>query len=316
MTVPVVGEWRGLEPPVVVGVSGGADSTALLALAVDASLDPIAVHVDHGIRPGGDLEAASVAEVATRLGARFRRERVHVGDGPNLESRAREARYRALEAARVELGATAILVGHTADDQAETVVLNLLRGSGRAGLGGMATRRGAVARPLLGVRRSVLTDLCRARRLPVLHDPSNDELRFRRNWVRHEVLPVLSEGANRDLVPLLARQAELLRDESELLDELACTLLASAGGDRPIGRELAAAHPALARRAVRVWLGTPPPSAAEVERVLAVARGERVACELAGGRCVRRSGGRLQQTVRSGAAEARAADDERAGVPE
>src|SRR5262249_62030331 len=129
-------------PPVVVGCSGGADSLALLALAVEAGLEPIAVHVDHGLRAGSDREADVVAGAAARLCARFEARRVHVESGPNLEARARAARHDALEMARAEHGATAGLVAHAADDQAETVLLNLLRGSGSAGLAGGAARGG------------------------------------------------------------------------------------------------------------------------------------------------------------------------------
>src|SRR5262249_29856700 len=127
-------------PPVVVGCSGGADSLALLALAVEAGLEPIAVHVDHGLRGGSGREGDVGAGAAARRGARFDARRVHVESGPNLEARARAARYDALEMARAEHGATAVLVAHTADDQAETVLLNLLRGSGSAGLAGLPPR--------------------------------------------------------------------------------------------------------------------------------------------------------------------------------
>src|SRR4051812_20828735 len=120
----------GIDPPVVVACSGGADSLALLALAAEIGLRPVAVHVDHGLRAGSDREADVVAEHAMRLGVPFRNESLLVGTGANMEARARAARYDALEHARAEIGATAVLVGHTADDQAETVVLNLLRGSG------------------------------------------------------------------------------------------------------------------------------------------------------------------------------------------
>jgi tRNA(Ile)-lysidine synthase len=278
-------------PAVVVGCSGGADSLALLALAVDAALAPIAVHVDHGLRPGSDREAAVVRDAAEHLGARFDARRVKVADGPNLEARARAARYEALEDARVEHGATAVLVGHTADDQAETVVLNLLRGSGSAGLAGMPARRGRVVRPLLGARRADVRAECTRRGLVPVEDPSNDDLAFRRNWVRHEVLPLLERGAGRDLTPVLMRQAEVLRAESDYLDALARAAWPGEAGTR--ARDLAALPEPLARRAVRCWLGPPPPALDEVDAILAVARGERRAVDLAGGRRVHRTAGVL-----------------------
>ena len=277
--------------PVVVGCSGGADSLALLALAVDGGLAPIAVHVDHGLRPDSDREAGIVADAAARLGAGFDARRVTIAGEANLEARARTARYDALEAARVAHGATAVLVAHTADDQAETVLLNFLRGSGSAGLAGMPARRGRVVRPLLAARRADVRAECARRGLEPWEDPSNDDLTFRRNWIRHEVLPLLERGAGRDLTPLLTRQADVLRAESNFLDALARA--AWPGEGEPRGRDLAALPDALARRAVRCWLGPPPPALDEVDAVLAVARCERRAVDLAGGRRVHRSAGLL-----------------------
>jgi tRNA(Ile)-lysidine synthase len=294
----VVGaDLGGLTAPVVVACSGGADSLGLLVVAAEAGLAPVAVHVDHGLRPDSAQDADAVRDAARRLGVRARSVAVQIEPGGNLEARARDARYLALEAVRVEEGASAVLVGHTADDQAETVLLNLMRGSAASGLAGMPARRGHLARPLLGVRRDAVRALVATRGLEPVADPANDDPAFRRNWVRHEVLPALNAGVHRDLVPVLTRQAAVLRAEADLLDELADALLTTAGEDAPGARVLAGAHPALARRAVRRWLGSPPPSLAEVERVLAVARCERRAAELAGGRRVWREDGRLHQAV-------------------
>jgi tRNA(Ile)-lysidine synthase len=278
-------------PPVIVGCSGGPDSLALLALAADAGLAPIAVHVDHALRPGSDTEAAVVADHATRLGAGFRAERVAVSAGANVEERARDARYEALERARVATGASVVLIGHTADDQAETILLNFLRGSGSQGLAGMAARRGTIVRPMLELRRADTEALCAVLHFSPLHDPSNDDTALRRNWVRHELLPALERASARDLVPVLTRQASLLREESEYLDALA-RVAWPIDGSTP-AKVLAAMPVVLARRAVRLWLGAPPPSLDEVERVLAVARGEIRATELAGGRRVARRSGSL-----------------------
>ena len=295
----VLAPWRprlrhldGVGPPVVVACSGGPDSLALLALAVDAGLEPIAVHVDHGLRAGSDAEAALVAGAAERLGARFHAERVTVELGANLEARARDARYEALDRARKALGATAVLVGHTADDQAETVLLNLLRGSATAGLGGMPGRRGSIARPLLALRRVDTTDVCARLGLTPFDDPMNADLGFRRVHLRREIIPELERAAGRDLVALLARQADVLRAESDFLDGLASAAWPPGDGTAPAA-PLAAMPLVLARRAVRCWLGRPPPSLDEVDRVLAVARGEIRATQLAGGRRVRRSKGEL-----------------------
>ncbi|HEY6697241.1 MAG TPA: tRNA lysidine(34) synthetase TilS [Acidimicrobiales bacterium] len=265
-------------------VSGGADSLALLVLAVEAGCQATAIHVDHGLRPGSDDEAELVRAAADRLGATFRGVRVAVVPGPNLEARARAARYAALP-----LDA---LTGHTADDQAETVLLNVLRGAGIDGLAGMDPRR----RPVRRLRRRETRALCDTLGLKPVEDPTNRDSAYRRNRVRHELLPLLGDIAERDVAPILARQADLARDDVALLDELAAAL------DPCDARALAAAPAPLARRAVRNWLRTGgpggdeqhPPDAATVDRVLAVARGEAVACELPGRWRVARSRGRLR----------------------
>ena len=263
----------------VCGVSGGADSLALLVLASAAGCRVTAVHVDHGLRTGSAQEAGVVEAAASRFGAAFRSERVVVTDGPNLEARARTARHRVLGA-----GAA---TGHTADDQAETVLANLLRG---AGVHGLAAMRAGTTHPLLGLRRSEAVALCARLGLDPVHDPSNDDRRFLRNRIRSELLPMCSDVAGRDVVPVLARQAGLLAGDADLLDSVAALL------DPTDAAALAAAPPAQARRAVRAWLvgdDSYPPPAAAVDRVLEVARLERKATEVPGGVRVARSGGRL-----------------------
>ena len=268
--------------PVTCAVSGGADSLALLVLAVAAGLEVTAVHVDHGLRPGSAADAEVVRAAAARFGAGFRAVRVDVGAGPNLEARAREARYAALPAD--------VCTGHTADDQAETVLLNLLRGAGATGLAGM---RPGPRHPLLGLRRAETVALGAALGLDPVDDPTNADPRFRRNRVRHELLPLLDDVAGRDVVPVLCRQADLLRDEADLLAALATEL------DVTDARSVREAPVVLARLAVRAWLRagpavTHPPDAATVERVLAVARLEAGATDVGGGWRVTRSGGTLR----------------------
>ena len=257
-------------------VSGGADSLALLLLASRTQQPVVAWHVDHGIRRSSADDFALVLQVAQDLGANAELRAVNVELGPNLEARAREARFAVLP--------TDVLTGHTADDQAETVIINLLRGSGTAGLAGMRHDR----HPLLRIRRSETRALCAEVGVQPLHDPMNDDDRFQRVRLRNEVIPLLKEIAQRDVVDLISRQAETLRDDNDLLDELAAMI------DVSDARALAGAPVALARRAVRQWLSDPlPPDAATVERVLAVARGEAIACEVGRGRQVRRSHQRL-----------------------
>ncbi len=264
------------------GVSGGADSLALMALAVASGCQVTAVHVDHGLRPGSGAEAEVVAHAARRFGCSFRSERVVLADGPNLEARARDAR-------RQVLGPHAA-TGHTADDQAETVLANLLRGSGVHGLAAMRVGPG---HPLLGLRRSETHALCHDLDLEPVHDPSNDDPRFVRNRVRHELVPLCSAIACRDVVPILARQAAALSGDADLLDAVASLV------DPEDAAALAAAPVPVGRRAVREWLtgqGSYPPPLDAVERVLQVARKQRRATETPGGRTVRRTRGRLSVT--------------------
>jgi tRNA(Ile)-lysidine synthase len=260
-------------------VSGGADSLALLVLACAAGLGVTAVHVDHGLRPGSAAEADVVRDAAARFGASFVAERVDVAPGPNVEARARAARYAVLP--------RGALTGHTADDQAETVLLNLLRGAGVDGLAGM---RPGPTKPLLALRRAETHALCDELALVPVVDPSNEDRSLRRNRVRHDLMPLLDVIAERDVAAVLARQASLLADDAALLDGLAAAI------DPTDARALAAAPPALARRAVRRWLHDGcdhPPDGATVERVLAVARGDAKATDVGGGRAVRRSAMRL-----------------------
>lgn len=249
---------------------------ALLVLATAAGCVTSAVHVDHNLRPGSAAEADLVAAAAARFGATFRREVVVVAPGPNLEARSRVARHAAL-------GSDA-LTGHTADDQVETMMLNLLRGAALNGLGGMRPHR----HPILNLRRAETQALCMALQIETVDDPSNRSPAFLRNRVRAELLPLMDDLARRDLVPLLARQADVWRDDADLLDLLAESL------DPTDASALAAAPLPLARRAVREWLRDEhPPDLATVERVLAVARGEAQACETNDGRRISRHRQRL-----------------------
>ena len=273
--------------PVVVGCSGGADSLALLALVCARDLDVTAVYVDHGLRDGTDHDADVVRKAAAEVGAGFRVVRVEVDGSANVEARARDVRYAALGRAADDANAVAILIGHTLDDQAETVLLAMLRGSGTTGLSGMPGIRGRIRRPLLGLRRADTLELCARLRWVPVHDPMNDELHHRRVWLRREVIPQLVRGTQRDLAVMLARKADVLREDDELLEAMA------ARHDPDDALALCALPLALARRVIRRWLGAPPPASATVDAVLAVARGERRAVELPGGRRVERVGARL-----------------------
>ena len=287
---------------VVCAVSGGPDSLAMLGLAVAAGCVVHVVHVDHGLRPDGEREGELVAEAAGKFGASFGAVVLSVQPGPDLESRARRARYGCLP--------DGVLVGHTADDQAETVLLNLLRGAGTDGLSGMRATGGGlrrVRRPILSLRRAETAALVRSWGMEAVTDPSNADRRFRRNRVRDEVIPLLAEVAGRDPVPLICRMASLAAEDADLLSSLA------AGLEPTDARALRAAPRPLAKRALRAWLREGegaehhPPSAAELDRAWSVVAGEMLACELAGGRRLSRHRGRLRigrsQAERSGTGE-------------
>jgi tRNA(Ile)-lysidine synthase len=265
--------------PVTCGFSGGADSTALVALAQAAGCAVTAVLVDHGLRPSSREEAARAEDVARALGVELRVHRVDVAPGPNVEERARDVRRRVL-------GPDALL-GHTADDRAESVLINLLRGAGATGL---ATMGPAPTRPILALRRSETRAVCAFLRLDPVEDPSNTDGRFVRNRIRHEVLPLLADVAGRDVVPLLTRTAELLAADARALDD------ATRGFVTADARVVAALPDELAGVVVRRWLLAEGVRAdrAGVERVLAVARGTHRACELAGGQRVERHLQRLR----------------------
>ena len=267
--------------PIRCAVSGGPDSVALLVLACATGASVHAVHVDHGLRPGSADEAAVVAAAAERVGASWETVSATVPPGPNLEARARRARY--------DLVGPTAATGHTADDQAESMLLALLRGSGWDGLRGMEP---GPRRPLLALRRAETHDLCARLGLAVVDDPSNASPQHRRNRVRHELLPLLADIADRDVVEVIARQAELFRQGGRVLDDEAARL------DPVDAPAVARAPEIIGRTAVRTWLraGTGsehPPDLATVDRVLAVARLEADATDVGGGWRVRRSGQRL-----------------------
>lgn len=213
---------------VVVGLSGGADSLALAAAvafeAPKAGLRALAVVVDHGLQPGSAAIAAAAADSARTLGLDARMIRVDVGETGGPESAARDARYRGLAAAARDAAASAILVGHTLDDQAETVLLGLSRGAGAASLQGMAESSDITGipllRPLLAVRRQTTAAACAAQGLEPWSDPHNTDSRFARVRVRTKVLPVLEAELGPGIAEALARTAAQLREDADAFDDM------------------------------------------------------------------------------------------------
>ncbi len=266
--------------PVVCGVSGGADSLALLALACAADLDVTAIHVDHGLRGDSGVAEASVVEhAAARFGACFQEIKVHIEAGPDLEQRARMARHAAL--------GPGAMTGHTADDQAETVLVNLLRGAGPAGLAAM---RPGHRHPILALRRAETVALCKHIGLDPVVDPSNQDPRFVRNRIRAELLPLIADISRRDPVPLLVRTALHARGVVDDVQTLAADI------DPTDTRALQNHTDTVAAEVLRRWLRDEldhPPSTAELDRVLKVVRHEAVACQVSGNRRVSRRDGIL-----------------------
>lgn len=237
---------------VCVGLSGGADSLALTAAALRAGLQVEALVVDHGLQPGSAEIAERAAATARELGATARVLPVDVAGPGGPEAAARAARYDALDAARAS---RPVLLGHTLDDQAETVLLGLGRGAGARSLAGMAPWREPWARPLLGVRRAQTGQACLDWGLSWWDDPHNDDPRYRRVRVRTEALPLLGEVLGGGVAEALARTADQLRSDADALEDLGERLLQKAVRDGGLDvAVLSAAPTAVRRRALRAWL--------------------------------------------------------------
>ena len=211
---------------VLVAVSGGADSVALAAatawVAPRRGLRAAAVTVDHQLQEGSAARARAVADGSAALGLDpVCVETVTVGRQGGPEAAARTARYAAIDAVAERLGAVLVLLGHTLDDQAETVLLGLARGSGARSLAGMPERAGRYLRPFLGVRRATTAAAARALGLPAWDDPHNDDPAYARARVRHDLLPAMEAALGPGIAESLARTAGLLRADADALDDWA-----------------------------------------------------------------------------------------------
>ena len=314
-------DWRKLRLPtsgetVVVAVSGGADSTALL-LAIEELktrnklfVDVCVAHLDHGLRKSSSKDAKWVRELATKLGFRSVIGRSKVAENAaessdNLEQAAREARYAFLERTAKKVSANYVLTAHTMDDQAETVLLRLMRGSAGAGLGGMESLRPLaknssikLARPILWARRIETEDYCRLRRIDFLTDEMNDDQKFARVKVRKQLLPLMQSFNNR-IVEALSRTAAQLREDGAVLFNNSDALLQQASlsnvenETKPPALDvkvLSKAPPALRRRALRQWLSEARGGTRRLEMVHLSAV-EKLLEGTAGGRVVELPGG-------------------------
>jgi tRNA(Ile)-lysidine synthase len=331
-------EWRRLELPlkdatVVVGVSGGADSTALLLALEELStagrldLKICGAHLDHGIRNNSKKDARWVAELTKSLGFVSVIGRAKVAEeasasSENLEQTARRVRYEFLERTAKRHGADFVLTAHTMDDQAETVLLRLMRGSAAVGLAGMDALRSIskgsgvnLVRPLLWVRRSQTEDYCRLRKIDFLRDEMNDDERFARVKVRKQLLPLMQQFNNK-IVEALSRTSGLLREDGAVLLNDSDALLKQAIEGAPATTEtklpsvsvhvLSNAPAALRRRALRKWISDGRGGSRRLEMVHLVAvekllegtTGGRTV-ELPNGAKVRRKRGRLEFTAKN-----------------
>lgn len=317
-------------PLVLVACSGGADSLALAGalafVAARSGLRAGALTVDHGLQ---EHSARRARELAERLRATPGLDPVEVltvvvGSEGGPEAAARSARYAALKSAAERTGAAAVLLGHTLDDQAETVLLGLARGSGTRSLSGMAARRGIFRRPLLGLRREVTRAACAATAAPVWDDPDNADPRFSRVRVRTRLLPALEDELGPGMAAALARTATAARADADALDVLAAELWTRAGGgihpsaDRPAAdctdvassgldcSVLAAAPAALRRRVLRTAALGAGSAASSVtaghvdalESLVVAWHGQR-GVDLPGSVTARRTAGRLVLTART-----------------
>jgi tRNA(Ile)-lysidine synthase len=230
------GDWS--EVTVLLAVSGGSDSVALLramaAIKGDGPGRLCAAHVNHHLRAEADADEAFVVDLCRRLGipcevghAAVTQAAADAGDG--IEAAARQARYRFLEDAAGRLGARFVVTAHTADDQAETILHRIIRGTGVGGLAGMARTRplghAALIHPLLGIRRAELAAYLDALAQPCRQDLSNADLRFTRNRIRHELLPWLAEQFNSGVIEALLRLGTLAGETQAVVDRLATDLL-------------------------------------------------------------------------------------------
>jgi tRNA(Ile)-lysidine synthase len=258
------------EDRVVVAVSGGADSMALLKaleiLSREYGISLVSAHLNHGIRENADPEEQFVRRFSQDRGIPFESKRVHVpglqkGAGKSIEEIGREERIRFLMDAASKYGAQKIALGHHLHDQAETVIMNFLRGSGTQGLKGMSpVRDGLFIRPLLGIKKKEILAFLEENQVPYMTDPSNDSKVYLRNRIRHELLPELKKQFNPKLEETLGNMSEVMRLENDYLEAVTDKVLESWGvktKDEEIRikrYDLINLHPAIQNRIIKTLL--------------------------------------------------------------
>ncbi len=284
---------------VIVAYSGGPDSTALLSLlaACELPLRLIAIYIDHCLRPDeSSLEKAQLQKQAAALQIEYTTITVDaLGhkqlEKISLEKSCRVLRYRALEQCRIEFGADVIAVAHTADDQAEEILLRLFRGTGMKGLTGMALQNRRIIRPLLGCSKEALLEYLHDRAIPYCIDSSNSNRVFLRNRLRLDILPLLQTHFNPSLRPTLLRTADILRQDNDLLENITeaayreVVLMLSSSAEKSATIALTGfqpLHPAVKRRVIEkvCWEFGTPPDYDHIEKICSLAEQGRTGAEI------------------------------------
>ena len=270
----------------MVALSGGADSAALALLVNQSGREATALHVDHQL-PASPLMASAARSIARRLDMEIAVEAVVVEAGPSPEARARDARYQVFE--RVD---RPIVIGHTRDDNAETLLINLIRGTGPAGLAGIPFYRSPhIYRPMLSIGRDVTREIATLAGLEFVDDPMNDDMSLTRNRLRRIVMPMLEE-INPRVIESLARAAEVVGRDNEYLESL--VTLSGSARSIPISALVTSPRPLADRLLVRLLEGSGIGATADrVERLWSVANSEAQRQDLASGRSVVRRGALL-----------------------
>ena len=291
------------EEPALIGVSGGRDSVALLHLLAGRGHRLIVCHLDHALRGESRKEARFVERLALGLGCEFVGKRENVATRArrmkcSVETAAREARYAFFAKVALERGVRRLFLAHHADDQVETFLFNLLRGSGAAGLGAMrgTSMRGEleIVRPLLGVWREEIDRYIAQHGLEFCEDASNADTRHTRNRMRHEILPMLAKAFGREVRGALLRSAEILREEDAFLSAL--PELGMAGAAQLSVGKMREMPVAIQRRVLLAWLrarGIAEVGFEEVERVRSLLAGRVAKVNLPGGKHARRRAGKM-----------------------
>ena len=296
-------DYTPLDEPALIGVSGGRDSVALLHLLTTRGHRLVVCHLDHALRAESREDAQFVETLASKLGCEFvvRRENVAARAKRmkcSIETAAREARYAFFAKVARERRVRRLFLAHHADDQVETFLFNLLRGSGATGLGAMRgeSTRGElqIVRPLLGVWREEIDRYVARYALEFREDASNADPRHTRNRVRHEIVPLLARAFGRDVRAALLRSAEILRDEDDYLS--AGPEMAMADARELSVSEMRLLPTAIQRRVLLAWLrgrGVAEVGFEEVERVRTLLAGRVAKVNLPGAKHARRRAGRL-----------------------